>query len=116
MGVFWEVSLGDFLLVTVFLGGGAAYMTGRAVASTWRTIVQLLIYVIALASAVRFIHFALFGGTLLSPQFFAVDFVVLLVIAAFGYRITKTTQMVGQYSWLYQRSSPLSWRERAKSA
>ena len=115
MGTIWEVSLGDFLLVTVFLGGGAAYMSGRAVATTWRTLVQLLIYVVALTFAVRFIHFALFHGTLLSLQFFLVDFVVLLVIAAFGYRVTKTSQMVGQYSWLYERSSPLSWRERPKS-
>ena len=34
MGIIWEVSLGDFLLVTVFLGGGAAFLTGRAVALT----------------------------------------------------------------------------------
>ena len=116
MGILWEISLGDFLLVTVFLGGGAAYMTGRSVATTWRTLIHLIVYVAALACAVRFIHYALFGGTLLSPQFFIVDLIVLLAIAGFGYRVTKTNQMVGQYSWLYERSSPVSWRERPKSA
>jgi hypothetical protein len=112
MGVVWEVSLADFLLVTIFLGGGAAWLTGRAVASTWRSWWKLLLYVVLLVFAVRFIHFALFGGTLLSIQFFLIDFVVLLALASMGYRLTRTIQMVGQYSWLYARSGPLSWRAR----
>jgi hypothetical protein len=112
MGVIWEVSLADFLLVTIFLGGGAAWLTGRAVAFTWRSWWKLLVYVVLLAFAVRFIHFALFGGTLLSIQFFLVDFAVLLALASTGFRATRTMQMVGQYSWLYTRSGPLSWRAR----
>jgi hypothetical protein len=112
MRVVWEVSLADFLLVTIFLGGGAAWLTGRAVASTWRSWWKLLLYVVLLVFAVRFIHFALFGGTLLSIQFFLIDFVVLLALASMGYRLTRTIQMVGQYSWLYARSGPLSWRAR----
>jgi hypothetical protein len=112
MGVVWEVSLADFLLVTIFLGGGAAWLTGRAVASTWRSWRKLLLYVVLLGFAVRFIHFALFGGTLLSIQFFLIDFIVLLALASMGYRVTRTIQMVGQYSWLYTRSGPLSWRVR----
>ena len=112
MGIIWEVSLGDFLLVTVFLGGGAAWLTGRAVAITWRSLWKLLLYVALLTCAVRFIHFALFGGTLLSPYFFLVDFVILLALANLGYRLTRTIQMVSQYSWLFERASPLSWRPR----
>jgi Domain of unknown function (DUF6867) len=112
MGIVWEVSLGDFLLVTVFLGGGAAYLTGRAVASTWRPFIKLVVYIVLLTAATRFIHFALFGGTLLSIQFYCVDFVILLAFASLGYRITRTHQMVGQYSWLYRRSSLISWRNR----
>ena len=113
MGTIWETSLGVFLLVTVALGGGAAFMTGRAVALTWRTLWHLLVYLVALAFSVRFIHYALFGGTLLSPQFLLVDFIVLAVIGGIGFRVTKTSQMVGQYSWLYEGSSALSWRERS---
>jgi len=115
MGVIWEINLVDFILVTIVLGGGAAYMTGRAVALTWRRLAQLLAYTIALTCAVRFIHYALFGGTLVSLRFFAVDFVILLAWAALGYRVTKTGQMVGQYSWLYERTTPLSWHERGQS-
>jgi hypothetical protein len=107
--------IGIFLLVTVFLGGGAAYLTGRAVALTWRPFLQLLVYTVGLTFAVRFIHYALFGGILLSPEGVAVDFVVLLALASLGNRLTRARQMSTQYSWLYEQSSPLSWRTRAGS-
>jgi hypothetical protein len=112
MGMIWENSFADFLIVTVFLGGGAAYMTGRAVAQTWRPLPQLLLYLFGLACAVRFVHYALFGGTLVSLRFFVVDLVAVMVIGSLGFRITKTNQIVGQYSWLYERRGPLSWRAR----
>ncbi|MEQ9689096.1 MAG: hypothetical protein RLO48_05135 [Bauldia litoralis] len=112
MGGIWEVSLGDFLLVTLFRGGGAAYLTGRAVASTWRPYRSLVIYIVLLTAAVRFIHYALFGGTLISLQFYAVDLVILLVLGSLGFRITRAGQMTTQYGWIFQRSGPLSWRSR----
>lgn len=115
MGIFWEVSLGDFLLVTIVLGGGAAYLTGRAVAGTWRPYVTLVIYLVLLSAAVRFIHYALFGGSLLTLQYYVVDLVILLVIGSIGYRITRAGQMTSQYSWLYERSGPFSWRQRRAS-
>ena len=116
MGVIWEVSLADFLLVTVFLGGGAAYLTGRAVALTWRRMLKLLVYLLLLAAAVRFIHYALFGGTLLSPQYYLVDLAVLLCIGGLGFRITRARQMTGQYSWLYRNAGGLGWRPRTDGA
>ena len=58
-----EDSLGVFLLVTVVLGGGAAALAGRAVALTWRPWWQVVVYMLMLGAAVRFIHFALFEGT-----------------------------------------------------
>jgi hypothetical protein len=116
MGVIWEVSLGDFLLVTVFLGGGAAWLTGRAVALTWRPVWKLILFIVLLTAAVRFIHFALFGGTLLSLYFFLADFVILLALAGIGHQVTRTLQMVGQYSWLFDRAGPLSWRRRQPAA
>ena len=115
MDLIWEVGLSDFLLVTVFLGGGAAYLTGRAVAVTWRPILNLFVYVLLLACGVRFIHYALFHGTLLSLHFYLVDLIILLALASLGYRVTRTTQMVGQYPWLYERTSRLSWRTRQAS-
>jgi hypothetical protein len=60
-----EGSLGIFFLVTIILGGGAAALAGRAIALTWRPWWQIVLYMLILGGAVRFIHFALFGGTLL---------------------------------------------------
>ena len=113
MGFFWENNLVDFLLVTVFLGGGAAYLTGRSVAQTWRPLPQLIVYLVGLGLAVRFVHYALFGGTLLSAQYFAVDLVVLLITRGVGFRLTKTSQIVNQYSWLYERATPFTWRSKS---
>ena len=63
MGVIWEISVWVFLLVTVILGGGAAWITGRVVARSWEPWRQLLVYALLLAAAVRFLHFSLFGGS-----------------------------------------------------
>jgi hypothetical protein len=111
-GILWEGGPVDFIVVTAFLGGGAAYLTGRAVALTWRPVGYLLTYLFLLSAAVRFIHFALFEGTLLSLQFYLVDVVVLLCFGGLGYQLTRARQMAGQYAWLYERSGPLSWRPR----
>jgi hypothetical protein len=113
LGVIWETSLGAFLVVTVFLGGGAAYLTGRAVALTWRPWTALGVYLVALTCAVRFIHYALFGGTLVSLHYFIVDLVVVAALAWLGQRVTRAGQMATQYGWLYRRLNPLFWARRA---
>jgi hypothetical protein len=109
-------AIADFLLVTLILGGAAAYLVGRAMAITWRPLPMLLLYVLLLCCAVRFIHFALFGGVLLSPGLFVIDVVVLSVIAWLGHRVTRAGQMANQYPWLYTRTGPLTWREKASDA
>ncbi len=38
-----EDAFGVFILVTFFLGGGAAWLTGRAAAQTWRPIWQVVV-------------------------------------------------------------------------
>ncbi len=73
-----EGSVGIFLLVTVILGGGAAALAGRAIAQTWRPWWQIVAYMLILGGAVRFIHFALFGGTLLSAHYYVVDSAICL--------------------------------------
>ena len=67
---------------------------------------------VLLAAAVRFFHYALFDGELLSLYYYLVTYVVLLAAACLGYRMMRTTQMVTQYRWLYERTSPLTWRAR----
>lgn len=106
-GFLFEDSFGVFLLVTVFLGGGASWLTGRAVAGTWRPPFQAALYALLLALVVRFIHYALFGGTLLSGYFYVVDAAVCLASAFLGYKVTRSRQMRRQYAWLVAGERPV---------
>lgn len=108
----WEESLGAFLLVTMALGGGTAWMTGRAVALGWDERWKLVVYVALLGVVVRFIHFALFGGTLLSLHYYIIDIIVLLSVAAAAYVVTRADQMGAQYGFAYKRTSPFGWRAK----
>ena len=107
-----ETHFGVFILVTLFLGGGAAWLMGRAIAITWRPWWQLVGYTLILGTAVRFLHFSLFGGTLLSPYYYAVDTALCFVLSLFGYAVTRTGQMVTQYHWLTQSTGLLSWKRK----
>lgn len=112
-GILYEedyVSL--FLLVTVVMGGGAAWLAGRAIAGTWRPWWHVVAYMLILGGAVRFIHFALFEGTLLSPQFYAVDTAICLIIGTLGYRATRVAQMTTQYGWINRKAGFLQWTRR----
>ena len=93
-----------FLLVTVFMGGGAAWLAGRAIASTWRPWWHVAVYMLILGGAVRFIHFALFEGTLLDAQYYAVDTVTCLIFGFLGFRATRVAQMTTQYRWINERA------------
>ena len=107
-----EESLLQVALVTGVIGGGAAWLAGRAIAQTWRPFWHLMFYMALLGAAVRFVHFALFEGTLLAPASYAVDTLYLLLVGALAWRTTRTTQMATQYYWLFERTSPLTWRAR----
>lgn len=104
----WRV----FLILTVSLGGAAAFFAGRGLARSWRPFWRVAVYMALLAGAVRFFNYALFDGTLLSLYYYLVTYAVLLAAGSLGYRVTRTTQMVTQYRWLYERTSPLTWRAR----
>jgi hypothetical protein len=110
---FEDSSIWIFLLVTVVLGGAAAWTSGKSIAQTWRPAWLIVPYMLILALGIRFIHFALFEGTLLSAHYYAVDAVVLLVAAALGYRYKRALQMTTQYRWLYEKTGPFSWKARS---
>ena len=107
-----EPSIWQFFFVTLLLGGGAAWMTGRSTAQTWRPMSSLVVYLLLLGIAVRFIHHAMFEGTMFTAQYYIVDTIVLLVVGFIGYQYTRTNQMVTQYSWLYEKVSAFSWKAR----
>ena len=123
MGVIYETSLYAFLLVTVVAGGGAAFMIGRAAAKTWKPFWQAVIYVMILSAAIRFLHWGLFAGatlqswreaqgSLLSLHYYLSDALILLIFAALGFWLRRTSQMLRQYSWLTRKTTPLSWKLR----
>ena len=111
-----EDSFGVFVLVTICLGGGAAWLSGRAIAATWRPWWHVAGYMMILAMVVRFLHFALFEGTMLSLHYYLIDAAVCLIIGFLGFRATRAGQMVTQYSWVFGRSGLLRWGRRTDLA
>jgi len=107
-----ENSFGVFVLVTVILGGGTAWLTGRAIALTWRPWWQLIGYTLLLGMAVRFLHFSLFEGTLLSPYYYPIDTLICFIASLFGYAVTRAGQMATQYHWLTKRTGLFSWKHK----
>ena len=104
----------EFIFVTLILGGTAARSTGRANAGTWRPYTLTFIYIILLGFAVRFLHFALFQRTLLAPQYYVFDEIVLQFIALWSYRAARAGQMTRQYSWMFERSGSTTWHRRVE--
>ena len=103
-------SPGVFFGVTVVLTGFAAYMTGQAVANTWKPYVQVLIYCALLALVARFLIYGLFNGPLWSLPAYLFATLVLMIIGSFGFRLTRARRMVRQYPWLYRRAGPFGWQ------
>lgn len=111
-----ETSLGDFLLVSLGLGGGAAWLTGKSVARGWGTFRHLLVYCALLTAAVRFCHFALFADHLFAPRAMVVEFILVTAIATLGFRALRKRQMTQHYGWLYEPAGLLAWRDRGHRA
>ena len=60
----------------------------------------------------RFLHFALFGGTLFSLPYYVADTAVCLVAGLIGFRLTRVAQMVSCYGWINERGDLYTWRRR----
>ena len=94
-----------FLAVTLVLGGAAAWVSGRAIAQTWRPRWQMPVYMLILAAGVRFVQFSVFGAKLLSLPTYLIDFLALQAICAAGYAVTRKAQMASQYGWQNETGS-----------
>lgn len=104
-------SLPVFLGLTIVLFGGCAFMTGQALANTWRPAWQVIPYALMLGAADRFLGFALFGGELLSLSGWVLDGAILVAIGLAAWRLTQVRKMAGQYPWLYVRTGPFTLRQ-----
>jgi hypothetical protein len=89
-----------------------AAMTGRAVAVNWRPWWYVVVAIIPIACAVRFLRYALFGDTLLNGVNFAVETAGLMIIGLVAFRLTRVAQMVGSYGWINERAGAFRWRRR----
>lgn len=107
-----EPSIWQFLLVSVIIGGWTAWRTGKSVAEGWQDMGTVVLYTALLGLGIRFIHHALFAGTMFSLQYYVVDTLVLLVFATAGFRFYRTKQMTSNYYWLYEKVSPFSWKNK----
>lgn len=143
-GVLWVDSAAapwSFLLVTVLLGGAAAFATGRALAATWRPLRLAFASAAVLAAAAGFLHYVLFGESAIpgwrvlvalwslpsaplaslidlagALRHYAVIFVTLAAFAAAGYRLTRVARMVSQYGFCVEKAGFMRWRDKTEGA
>ncbi len=106
-------SLPIFIGLTIILIGGAAMLTGRAMAENWRPWWHLALAALGLGVVDRFLIYALFGGRLLDPLGFAVHYVILLGLGLLAHRIAEVAKMVRQYPWRYERAGLFAYREKS---
>lgn len=92
--------LASFLLVSLVLGGAGAFATGRALASTWQPFYLAVIEAALLTAAERFLHFVLFQEPIAVSPAWAVDYGLLLAIAALAYYRRRAHQMARHYGFL----------------
>jgi hypothetical protein len=102
---------GEFVFMLLCMG--AAWMTGRSIASDWKPLWNLALAVLGLGFGARFLHFALYEAVFLSPARYLMDTFLLAIVAYIGFRFTRTNQMTTQYHWLYEKASLLGWRSKA---
>ncbi len=76
-----EPSILQFLLITCIIGGWTAWRTGKSVADGWQTYTTVVVYTLLLGVAIRFVHHALFGGTMFSLHYYLVDTIILLLFS-----------------------------------
>ena len=111
----FEAGILVFVFVTLLLVGFAAFMSGQALANTWRPVWQTIPYSLGLGALDRFLTWALFKGPLFALLPYVFDTAILFAVCLVAYRLTQARKMVTQYPWIYERTGPFGWREKAAS-
>ncbi|OHV84513.1 DUF6867 family protein [Rhizobium sp. LCM 4573] len=114
-GLFFESDTGvRYVLrfLVMLIGFWTAWRTGKAVAEGWSGYPTVVIYTLLLGVVMRFMHYALFQGPFISPFYYIIDTVLLLVFSSAGFRMRRTRQMVQNYYWLYEPTSAFSWKKK----
>jgi hypothetical protein len=108
-------TLGVWLGITIVIMGFAAFMTGHALANTWRPRWQVAVYCFLLGFVDRFLIWGLFRGEPWLLSGYVIDTAFLIGLGLLSYRLTETRKMVTQYPWLYERAGLLSWRAKGET-
>lgn len=114
-GLFFESDTGVryiIRIIVVLIGLWTAWRTGKAAADSWNSYATVVAYTLLLGFVVRFMHHALFDGPMISPFYYGIDTLILLVFSTAGYRYRRTNQMVNNYYWLYERTSAFSFKKK----
>ncbi|MBP2558004.1 hypothetical protein J2T08_004733 [Neorhizobium galegae] len=114
-GLFFESDSGvRYLLrfLVLIIGFWTAWRSGKAAAEGWNGYLTVVVYTLLLGVAMRFLHYALFQGPFISPFYYILDVVILLVFSSAGFRIRRTRQMVQNYYWLYEPTSAFSFKKK----
>lgn len=101
-----------FIGLTVVLFGFTAFMTGQALARTWRGWWQALPYALLLSLTARFLTYALFDEPLLHLTGWLIQYLYIVAVILVVYRLTRARTMVTQYPWLYEPVGLFGWREK----
>ena len=101
-------SLGVYVGLTLGVAGFAAWMTGLAMATTWKPAWHCVVYGLPLGAADRFLVYALFDGPLLSASGYATHAATLVVIALVAFRYHRVRAVVRQYPWEWRRRGPFT--------
>lgn len=112
MSIIVEQRFGIFLVLTIIMGGGAAFLAGRGLATKWRPVWMAVLAMVPLTLGLRFLHYALFQADLTSLHYLISDFLILLAFCLLGYRTTIASKMVRQYPWIYEANGPFGWRSK----
>ncbi|SMF21367.1 hypothetical protein SAMN06265365_104200 [Tistlia consotensis] len=104
--------IGVFIGLTLVLFGFTAFMTGQAIARTWRRWWQALPYGLLLSIADRFLTYALFDEPLLHFTGWLIQYLYIVAVILVVYRVTQARKMVVQYPWLYEPAGLFGWREK----
>jgi hypothetical protein len=112
--LFEEQSILAFCLVSVAIGGWTAWRTGKGVATGWGALFpHVVLYTLLLGVGIRFIHHALYNGSMFSLHYYLVDTIILMVFSVLGFRYTRAQQMATKYYWLYEKTGPFGWKKKS---
>ena len=135
--VLYSVAVG---LVELAFTAFAAWISGRALAQSWKPMWTCVPYMALLGLADLFMVWAIadnfsggelpawasaLGGWLGAGEKaaawlgfvlgrYAIDTAMLIGVALVAFRLTQVRGMVKQYPWLYRAEGPFAWRDRAR--